>query len=362
MKVTNVRTVPVHLPLETPITSAIFEIRSFGCVLVFVETDAGLVGENLVFTVNNQRFPVLHEMVRSLAPLIVGQDPAFSGRFWRQAWREINFLGHKGVPVMGISAIDGALWDLRAKAAGLPLHRLLGACRETVPAYHSGGLWLSAGIDDLQQQARGFLDQGFRAMKMRLGMATIRKDIERVRAVRDAVGADVALMADANQQLTLDRAIRLGRALEEFGLTWFEEPLPAYDLEGVARVAAALDTPIASGETEYTRYGFRQMLELKSADVLMPDLQRVGGVTEFMKVAHMADAHDVPVSSHLFPEMSLPVLAALGNATYLEYMPWFSPLYRERIEFRDGAAVVPERAGWGFSFDPKAVRSYAAGT
>jgi L-alanine-DL-glutamate epimerase-like enolase superfamily enzyme len=165
-------------------------------------------------------------------------------------------------------------------------------------------------------------------------------------------------MADANQGLTVDRAIRLGRRLEEFNLAWFEEPVPCYDHEGEARIAAALDTPLASGETVYGRYEFRRMLELKSADVLMPDLERVGGVSEFVKVAHMAQAYDVPVSSHLFSEMSLQILGALSNAIYLEHMPWFAPLYNEAIEITDGMAVVPERPGWGFTFAMKAVERY----
>jgi L-alanine-DL-glutamate epimerase-like enolase superfamily enzyme len=139
--------------------------------------------------------------------------------------------------------------------------------------------------------------------------------------------------------------------LEEFDLTWFEEPLPAWDLDGLARVAAALDTPIASGETEYTRYGFRRMIELRSADILMPDLQRVGGVSEFVRVGHMAESHDIAVSSHLFPETSIQVLGGLANSSFLEYMPWFSPLYHETLEFREGEALVPERPGWGFTFN-----------
>jgi L-alanine-DL-glutamate epimerase-like enolase superfamily enzyme len=244
--------------------------------------------------------------------------------------------------------------------AGLPIHRLIGAARDRVPTYASAGMWLSSSIDELQAEAQGFLDQGFRAMKMRLGKATAAEDVARVRAVRDAVGPGVALMADANQQMTVNQAIRLGRMLEEFDLTWFEEPLPAYDLEGVARVAAALDTPIASGETEYTRYGFRQMLEQKSADVLMPDLQRVGGVTEFLRVAHMADAFDVPVSSHLFPEMSIQVLAALGNATWLEHMAWFAPLYDGGLAVEDGFVPVPQGPGWGLALDPRALERFAA--
>ena len=152
------------------------------------------------------------------------------------------------------------------------------------------------------------------------------------------------------------QAIRLGRELEEFRLDWFEEPLPAWDLEGLARVADALDTAIASGETEYTRYGFRRMLDLRSADILMPDLQRVGGVSEFMRVGHMAESHDIAVSSHLFPETSLQLLGALSNAIYLEYMPWFSELYAERLVFEEGKALVPERPGWGFTFNEDYIR------
>jgi len=255
------------------------------------------------------------------------------------------------VTVAGISAIDGALWDLLGKAAGLPLYRLLGGAQDRVPAYHSGGLWLSRPIDALAREAEGFVAEGFRAVKMRLGLPDPAEDIARVRAVRDAIGPHVKLMADANQGLTEAQAIRLGRRLEPFDLTWFEEPLPAWDIDGLARVAATLDTPIASGETDYTRYGFRRMLELRAADILMPDLQRVGGVSEFMRVGHMAESHDIGVSSHLFPETSLQVLGALSNAVFLEYMPWFSRLYNEQIEFADGCALVPERPGWGFTFN-----------
>lgn len=357
MKITDLTTEAVVLPMTTPIQSALGGISQFGCVLVRITTDAGITGENLVFTLNNVRTRVLQEMVHSLLPLIQGRDAGHIGNFWARAWKDINFVGHKGVSIVGISAIDGALWDIAGKASNLPIYRLLGGHSATVPAYHSGGLWLSSSIDALTREAQSFVGQGFQAIKMRLGSATMSEDVARVRAVREAIGPGVKLMADANQGMTVSSAIRLGRMLEEFQLTWFEEPLPAYDLEGVARVAAALDTPIASGETEYTRYGFRQMLELKSADVLMPDLQRVGGVSEFVKVAHMAEAFDVPVSSHLFSEMSLQVLGGLANAIYLEYMPWFSALYNEEIQFAEGRAAVPERPGWGFTLNKDYIKS-----
>ncbi|MGB8556696.1 MAG: mandelate racemase/muconate lactonizing enzyme family protein [Pseudolabrys sp.] len=351
MKVTRVETRCVTVKLDKPIGSALGQLHSFGCILVFVHCDSGIVGENLIFTLNARRTRVLQSMVEEMADLIIGRDAGHIADFWARAWRDINFLGHKGVPVVGISALDGALWDALGKMSNLPLYRVLGGAQDRVPVYHSGGLWLSSSDKELVAEAERFAAAGFRAMKMRLGSPEPATDVARVRAVRTAIGPKIKLMADANQGLTESQAIRLGRALEEFDLTWFEEPLPAWDLDGLARVAAALDMPIASGETEYTRYGFRRMLELRSADILMPDLQRVGGVSEFIRVGHMAESYDIPVSSHLFPETSLQVLGALANTIYLEYMPWFSKLYNETIKFAEGQAIVPERPGWGFTFN-----------
>jgi L-alanine-DL-glutamate epimerase-like enolase superfamily enzyme len=351
MKVTRVETRCVTVKLDKPIGSALGQLHSFGCILVFVHCDSGIVGENLIFTLNARRTRVLQSMVEEMADLVIGRDAGHIAGFWARAWRDINFLGHKGVPVVGISALDGALWDALGKMSNLPIYRILGGAQDRVPVYHSGGLWLSSSDKELVAEAERFAAAGFTAMKMRLGSPEPATDVARVRAVRTAIGPKIKLMADANQGLTESQAIRLGRALEEFDLSWFEEPLPAWDLDGLARVAAALDTPIASGETEYTRYGFRRMLELRSADILMPDLQRVGGVSEFIRVGHMAESYDIPVSSHLFPETSLQVLGALANTIYLEYMPWFSKLYNETIKFAEGQAIVPERPGWGFTFN-----------
>jgi L-alanine-DL-glutamate epimerase-like enolase superfamily enzyme len=351
MKVTRVETRCVTVKLDKPIGSALGQLHSFGCILVFVHCDSGIVGENLIFTLNARRTRVLQTMVEEMADLVIGRDAGHIAGFWARAWRDINFLGHKGVPVVGISALDGALWDALGKMSNLPIYRILGGAQDRVPVYHSGGLWLSSSDKELVAEAERFAAAGFTAMKMRLGSPEPATDVARVRAVRTAIGPKIKLMADANQGLTESQAIRLGRALEEFDLSWFEEPLPAWDLDGLARVAAALDTPIASGETEYTRYGFRRMLELRSADILMPDLQRVGGVSEFIRVGHMAESYDIPVSSHLFPETSLQVLGALANTIYLEYMPWFSKLYNETIKFAEGQAIVPERPGWGFTFN-----------
>ncbi len=361
MKITRLRTEVLHVPFTPPIGSRLMTLHSLDCVLVFLETDAGLIGEGLVITLNKQRLAVLHEMVRSLEPLVTGLDPELGGSVSARASADLNFVGHAGVSIMGLAGIETALWDLRGKAAELNVSRLIGACRTAVPAYNSSGLWATRSIDELQREAADFVAKGFRAMKMRLGQPRLEEDVQRVRAVREAIGPDIALMTDSNQQLTVPQAIRLGRMLEEFNLTWFEEPVPYHDHAGEAAIAAALDTPVASGETEYTSRGMLAMLRLRSADILMPDLQRMGGPTEFLKAAHLAEAFDTPIASHLFPEMNLALLAAVPNAIYLECMPWFEPLYREAVEIdSQGSAIVPHRPGWGFGFDPAAIERYKA--
>jgi L-alanine-DL-glutamate epimerase-like enolase superfamily enzyme len=360
MKITRLRTQVVHLPINPPILTAILgSIRSADCVLTFLDTDEGITGEGLVMSINNRRLGVIHEMIRNLEDLVVGLDPRFGGTLNAKAWKDLNFLGYEGVSIVGLAAIDNALWDLRGKAAGLNVAHLIGACRTAVPAYASGGLWLGSSIDELQKEAAGFVARGFRAMKTRVGPTDPERMVERVAAVREAIGPDIHLMVDANQQMSVKQAIRIGRMMEELNLTWFEEPVICHDHEGEAQIAAALDTPIASGETVYTHRGILRMLEARSADVLMPDLQRMGGPTEFLKAGHLCEAYHIPCASHLFPEMSLPLLAALPGGYYLEHMPWFEAIYREHIELDTaGHAIVPDRPGWGFSFDPDAIRRY----
>ena len=360
MKITRLRTEIVHLPIDPPILTVILGgIRSADCVLTFLETDQGLVGEGLVFAVNDRRLGTIVQMIRDLEDLVVGLDPRQGGALNARAWKDLNFLGYEGVSVIGLAAIDMALWDLRGKAAGLNVAHLLGACRSAQPVYASGGLWLGSSIDALQKEAAGFVACGFRAMKTRVGPTEPERMVARVRAVREAVGPDVALMVDANQQMTAKQAIRIGRMMEDLDLTWFEEPVICHDHEAEAAVAAALDTPLASGETLYTHRGILGLLQAGAADVAMPDLQRMGGPSEFLKAGHLCEAFHTPCASHLFPEMSLALLAALPGGYYLEHMPWFEPIYRERIELdAAGEAMVPERPGWGFSFDPAAIARY----
>ncbi len=355
MKVTGLRTQAIALPLAEPLSTSIHRIEKIGCLLVWLDGTDGTSGEGMLFALNTGRLAVLDAMVRSLEPVVVGRQASDRTAIWNDMWSDINFVGHKGVSLFAIAALDTALWDLAGKDTGLSVAALLGRARERVPAYASGGLWLSRSIDALQAEAQSFLDQGFRAMKMRLGSKRIADDVERALAIREVIGPDIQLMSDANQGLTVAHAIALGRALEPANLAWFEEPVQAYDLEGSAEVAAAVPMPVASGETEYARYGFRDMIERKSAYVLMPDLQRVGGITEFMRVAAMASAYDLPVSPHVFTEYSLQLCGAMPHCPVTEHMPWFIPLYSEAMEMADGDLLIPDRPGLGFTFDQGAV-------
>ncbi len=359
MKITRFKTTLVDIPLAKPIATAIHQIRSAGCVLLELETDQGLVGESYVFTLNGVRIKALHEMLLGFSPQVEGKDPYFVAQIGQNMWNEMNAIGHKGFTIAALAAVDTACWDLIGKAAELPLHRLFGACREQVKTYASGGLWLSQSIDECVDEAAEFIQAGFRSMKIRLGKPSIAQDVERVRAVHDAIGPDIELLADANQALTPKQAIRLGRELEEFNLGWFEEPVVYHNLRGCAEVRASLDTPIAAGETEYTRYGMREILESGAVDVLMPDLQRIGGLSEMRRVAALAASYDMPISTHIFTEHSLSVAGSEANCISVEHMPWFEPLFNESMEISDGMLRIPERPGTGFSFDQAAIKRFS---
>lgn len=360
MKITGLRTAIVEFPYNPPMgLSANNLLRTGSCVLVFLESDQGAVGEGLVYSFNGDRIKIYNDLVQSFAPLVIGKDPTHSGAIFTSVWGNIRTLGQSGFAVNAVAGLDMALWDLRAKLAGLNVANLIGAYRTTMPVYNSGDYWNTLSLDDIQKNAAAQMKQGFCAFKLRLTGNNV-DDVARVKAMRAVIGDKNSLLVDLNQRSTVPNAIRLGRALEEFNLTWFEEPLPYHDHAGEAEITAALDTPVASGESVYTSRGILEMLKLRACDIVMPDLQHMGGPTEFLKAAHYAEAFNTPVSNHCFTEMSMSLLAAIPNANWLEYMPWLEPIYKERIQLnKDGHAVMPTAPGWGFSFDPAAVKKYA---
>lgn len=354
MKITNFKTTLVEVPLEKPIATAIHQMKSVGCILLELETDQGITGEGYVFTLNGVRLKSLHEMLLSFSHHVEGQDAFYISKIWQNIWNESNPIGHKGFSIAALSAIDTACWDIIGKAANQPLHKIFGACRDSVKTYASGGLWLSQSIDECIVEAQCFIDAGFRSMKIRLGSTNMMDDVKRVAAVRDAIGPNVELLADANQALVPKRAIKLGRLLEPYDLGWFEEPVVYNNLKGNAEVRNALDIPIAGGETEYSRYGMTDILEAGAVDILMPDLQRIGGLSEMRRAAAIASSHNVPISTHLFTEQSICFAASEPGCLSVEHMPWFAPLYNETMEIEGGSIKVSDRPGIGFSFDQTA--------
>ena len=360
MKITGLTTKLVEFPYSRPMGLAPgFELRTGGCVVVFLASNQGPVGEGLAYTFNAQHIKLINDMVTSLAPLVVGLDPRQSGSFLTRATADVRNIGTSGLATVGISAIDQALLDLRAKLAEVSVAGLLGAYRTTMPVYNSSDYWITRSLGEIADAAADHKQRGFRAIKLRL-TGKISDDVARVKAVREVVGPDFSVLGDLNQRSTVSNAIRLGHVLEEFNLTWLEEPIPHHDHAGEAQITAALDVPVASGESVYGSRGILDMLRVRACDIVMPDLQRVGGPTEFMKAAAFADAFDTPASNHCYTEMSMQLLAAIPNFIVLEYMPWLEPIYAERLKLDpQGNAIAPDAPGWGFAFDQAAIKTYA---
>jgi L-alanine-DL-glutamate epimerase-like enolase superfamily enzyme len=265
-----------------------------------------------------------------------------------------------GLGNIAASALDIAVWDLAGKAAGLPLYRLLGGYRDRVPAYVSLRMRREYPLADLPGIASTLAEQGHRAMKMNLGgERDVHTEVERVRAVRQAIGPRVRLLADANFRWTPSHAIRVAHAIEELNLDWLEDPVPTHDLPGLAEVRRSVNVPIANGEALTTLVQFRPLFEAGAVDFPMPDLARVGGITPFVKIAHLAEAFSLPICCHLLPEISAQVLAAVSNGHIAEYVPWAWRVFDGCPEVQEGNLVMSERPGTGLTLNKEALAQYA---
>ncbi len=357
IRITAVETLVVSLPLERPVVTPIHRITTIDNVLVTLRTDTGLSGIAYLWTFGVERARILAAMVGDLGGSIVGLDALERNLVWAKLAGDINFLGRAGIAMFGLSALDIALWDIAGKAAGQPLWRLLGGAARPLPCY-AGGLFLSDGIDAIVAEARDYLARGFNAMKMRAGAKEWRDDIARVEAVRDAVGPSTLLMVDVVQGWTPEQAIRMGRELARFDLHWIEDPVLYDDVAGLAKVAAALDVPIVAGENDYGKLAFRRLIESKAIDIAMADLQRVGGITEWMKVASLAEAWSMPIVPHVFHEISSHLMAAAPNCLHAEYVPWWDLLFEHPVPVVDGTITPPSEPGLGLAFNAATIDKY----
>jgi L-alanine-DL-glutamate epimerase-like enolase superfamily enzyme len=361
MKVTRVDTRIVRLPADEPLANGPAipgATRDF--VTVEVRTDEGIEGIGITYF-GGALIGALKSAVDALGALAVGEDPLRIEAVTEKFRAAAGSAGPAGIYLLAASAIDIALWDIKGKALGQSVSKLAGGFRERVVCYASTALRREFALDHCAKAASHLVDQGFRQMKMQLalpGKPSIAREVERVRVIRESVGEDVDILVDVNQHWDAGRAIAIGRALEPYHLYWLEDVISNEDYPGLARVAAALDTPITAGEFLYGKNAFRHLLEAHAADIVMIDLLRVGGITQWLRIAGMAEAFNVPVAGHRLPEIDLHLIAAVPNGLTVEYTPWTRTLFEEVPVLDNGELVVPDKPGLGLAFDRKTIERY----
>ena len=349
----GVRTVAVEVPLRYVLGTSAATVRAAPLLLVDVETEQGIVGRTYVFCYRRSGARSIAGVLQEAAGLIVGEAVA-PAALAATLQRRYALIGVTGIVRMALSALDAALWDAVAVAAGVPLATLLGAGPRPVRAYNSCGLGLMA-PQAAADEAERLLERGFQAVKLRLGYASLDEDLAVTRAVRRRLPDDIALMVDYNQALSVDEALVRGRALQSDGVAWLEEPIRWDDLRGNAAIAAALELPLQVGENFNGPHDLALALDARACDLVMPDVARIGGVTGWVEAAAIASARGTPMSSHLMPELSAHLLAATATCDWLEWVDWADVVVQEPLRIVDGCAVVPDRPGAGMVWDDAAV-------
>jgi len=358
---TIIKTVEVHflsIPLERPLITAAFPIPAIDTAMMRITTEDGLQGVAWSFAFGRGRVASLVRMMEDLGQIAVGQDALDTEALWARLSKAVGFIGQRGVAAAAMSAIDTSCWDIKGKAANLPVYRLLGGFRHEVEAYASQGLWLDRSRDELAAEAAGYVAEGFKAVKMRAGKADEDEDVARVRSVREAIGAECKLMIDANQAWDLKQTLRMGRKLEEFDVYWLEEPMPYNQIEDYARATEALSMPLCTGESFYLKDEILNLVDHRATDYAMPDLMRMAGVTEWMKVAHACEARHVKVTPHLFMEHSSHLAAACPNVVWQEYQPWWQAVMEQPVVLENGNIQLPDRPGFGIELSAQALAKF----
>ncbi|MFD7226707.1 mandelate racemase/muconate lactonizing enzyme family protein [Streptomyces sp. NPDC059881] len=349
----------VTLPLATPVSDAKVltgrqkPMTEVAFLFVELATEAGHQGIGFSYS-KRAGGPGLFAHAQEIAPNLIGEDPSDIGRLWTKlVWAGAS-VGRSGLATQAVAAFDIALWDLKAKRAGLPLAKLLGAHRDSVRCYDTSGGFLHTPTEEVLENATASLASGISGLKIKVGHPDGKQDLRRLTAVREHIGDDVPLMVDANQQWDRPTAQRMGRALEEFGLVWIEEPLDAYDAQGHAALAASLDTPVATGEMLASVAEHWELIRTGAADIIQPDAPRIGGITQFLKLAALADHHQLQLAPHFAMEIHLHLAAAYPSEPWVEHFDWLEPLFNERLHISDGRMHVPSRPGLGITLSDQA--------
>jgi L-alanine-DL-glutamate epimerase-like enolase superfamily enzyme len=360
-RITSIEPGFYRIPLPTVLTDSMHgEMRAFELNTVRIRDADGAEGVGYTFTVGRNGAAIDTILARELPEIMDGEEADEIERLWHKAWWALHYGGRGGPTVLALSAFDMALWDLKAKRAHLPLWKALGGFDAKVPCY-AGGIDLDLPLDKLLRQTDDNLAKGFRAIKMKVGRANLFEDVERVKAMREHLGAGFPLMADANMKWSVDGAIRAARALQPFDLTWLEEPTIPDDPAGHARIVREGGLPIAAGENLRTLWEFKLYVAGGGVTYPEPDVTNCGGVTPFMKIAHLAEAFNLPVTSHGAHDVTVHLLAACPNRSYLEAHGFGLERYiAEPLKIQDGFALAPDRPGHGIAFDWKGLEAIKA--
>jgi L-alanine-DL-glutamate epimerase-like enolase superfamily enzyme len=349
----------VMLPLKAPISDAKVltgrqrPLTEVAMLFAEIESEEGQKGIGFSYSKRAGGYG-LYAHAREIGGNLIGEDPNDIARLWdKLVWAGAS-VGRSGLATQAIAAFDVALWDMKARRAGLPLAKLLGARRDAVMCYNTSGGFLSTPTEELLDNCETSLAAGIGGLKIKVGQLDPMADLKRLEAVRGRIGDTVPLMVDANQQWDRPTAERVGRALEQFNLVWIEEPLDAYDVEGHARLAADLVTPIASGEMLTSVAEHLALIEHNSVDFIQPDAPRVGGITQFLKIVTMAEMKQLRMAPHFAMEIHLHLAAAYALEPWVEHFDWLDPLFNEHLEIKDGRMLVPNRPGIGISMSDQA--------
>jgi mandelate racemase len=357
VKIRSIKVRAVSVPIKRPLQTSIAKVGVAGLLLIDLETD-GPTGRAYLFGVGNHNLPAIAKLLEAMAEMVRGDELA-PFDLERKLRARYALLGVHNIVLFAMAGIDMAAWDALAQSLGQPLVRVLGGAPRPIPAYNSNGLGLLP-MPALAKEAEELVSEGFRAVKLRMGRAEARADLEALRTVKKAIGPDIVLMVDFNQALSVADALQRGRMIDdEGGVAWIEEPIRADDFAGAARLVRELATPIQLGENFMGPEQMAQALAAGACDYVMPDVQRIGGVTGWMRAAALAQAAGLEMSSHLFPEVSAHLLAVTPTCHWLEYMDWANPILEQPLELKDGHAVIPVAPGVGLRWNEAAVKRFA---
>ena len=345
----------VDLPPPVRRTDAIQSFVTQETVLLTVHDQEGASGTGYAYTIGTGGSSVLALLHDHLAPRLIGRDPIDIEAVWRDLFYATHATAVGAITSLALCCVDTALWDWRARRMGLPLHRLLGGAQQRVPLYTTEGGWLHLSPEALVEQTLAAREQGFRGAKIKIGRPHVSEDVARLQAVREAVGPGFELMTDANQGFVRAEVVRRARAFDGLDLAWLEEPLPAEDVSGHRQLRGQTPIPVAVGESMYHPMQFREYLEQGACSIVQPDVARVGGITPWIKTAHLAETFDVAVCPHFLMELHVSLCAAVPNAAWVEYIPQLDPITHSRLRIEAGFALPPQTPGLGIEWDWAAI-------